>query len=88
MTASARADLPACELSARFTGVGNAGNRELGSAALVIERNEAPLLLIDCGPDTLDTFADHYVANRQTGQDQALPPALFITHTHLDHVGG
>jgi ribonuclease BN (tRNA processing enzyme) len=66
-------------LAARFLGVGNAGNRALGSAALVLERGGAPLLLVDCGPDTLDSFRDHY---------DALPGALFITHTHLDHVGG
>lgn len=59
--------------------MGNAGNRELGSAALVIERAAAPLLLIDCGPDTLAAYADMY---------GSLPGALFITHTHLDHVGG
>ncbi len=66
-------------LNARFLGVGNAGNRMLGSAALVLERQGAPLLLIDCGPDTLDAFHTRY---------GILPPALFITHTHLDHVGG
>lgn len=66
-------------LAARFTGVGNAGNRSLGSSALVIERDGSPLLLIDCGPDTLDSYADHY---------GTLPAALFITHTHLDHAGG
>jgi glyoxylase-like metal-dependent hydrolase (beta-lactamase superfamily II) len=67
------------KLSARFLGVGNAGNRALGSAALVIERDGEPLLLIDCGPDTLDEYLAAY---------DRLPDALFITHTHLDHVGG
>lgn len=66
-------------LSARFLGVGNAGNPRLGSAALVIERAGVPMLLIDCGPDTLNAFSARY---------ESLPPALFITHTHLDHVGG
>ncbi len=66
-------------LTARFLGVGNAGNRALGSAALALERAGRPRLLVDCGPDTLDAFLDAY------GE---LPSALFITHTHLDHVGG
>lgn len=66
-------------LGARFLGVGNAGNSRLGSAALALERAGAPLLLVDCGPDTLNAFMARY---------DALPPALFITHTHLDHVGG
>lgn len=70
-------------LNARFLGVGNAGNRELGSAALVIARQGAtstgPLLLIDCGPDTLNAYTARY---------GALPTAVFITHTHFDHIGG
>lgn len=72
--------MAASALSARFLGVGNAGNRALGSAAMVLEYNDAPCLLIDCGRDTLDAYADHY--------NGALPQAVFITHTHLDHVGG
>lgn len=72
-------NIPKRILGARFTGVGNAGNRALGSAALVLEADGAPLLLVDCGPDTLDSYIDMH---------GGLPPALFITHTHLDHVGG
>lgn len=62
-----------------FLGTGAAGVRELGSAAAVIERDGAPCLLIDCGPDTVASYLDAY----------AEPPrAVYVTHTHLDHVGG
>jgi ribonuclease BN (tRNA processing enzyme) len=62
-----------------FLGVGAAHAVELGSSAVVIERGEEPLLLIDCGPDTLDRYVAAY---------GTLPRALFFTHTHMDHVAG
>lgn len=62
-----------------FLGVGAAHAVSLGSSAVVIERDGKPLLLIDCGPDTLDRYLAAY---------GSLPPALFITHTHMDHVAG
>ncbi|UGB36952.1 MBL fold metallo-hydrolase [Frateuria soli] len=65
--------------SLRFLGVGAAHAVELGSSAAVVERDGRPLLLIDCGPDTLDRYQDAY------GEQ---PRAIYITHTHLDHVGG
>jgi ribonuclease BN (tRNA processing enzyme) len=63
----------------RFLGVGNAHAVELGSAAAVIERNGEPLLMIDCGPDALTAYLAHY---------QTAPSAIYITHAHMDHVGG
>lgn len=65
--------------SAHFLGVGSASNRGLGSSACVIEREGSPLLLIDCGHDTLARYQDAY------GEP---PAAVFITHGHLDHIGG
>lgn len=62
-----------------FLGVGAAHATTLGSSAVVLERNGVPWLLIDCGPDTLDRYLAVY---------DALPPAVFITHTHMDHVAG
>lgn len=62
-----------------FLGVGAAHAVELGSSAVVLERSGEPVLLIDCGPDTLDRYVAAY---------GALPRALFITHTHMDHVAG
>lgn len=65
--------------SLHFLGVGAAHASELGSSAAVLERDGQPLLLIDCGPDTLDRYLAAY------GQP---PGAIYITHTHMDHVAG
>lgn len=62
-----------------FLGTGAAHAVELGSSAAVLERDGEPLLLIDCGPDTLDRYRAAY---------GRLPNALYITHTHMDHIGG
>ena len=62
----------------RFLGVGAAHAVSLGVSAAVLERDGTPLLMVDCGPGTLDRYLEVYGAP---------PPALFITHTHLDHVG-
>ena len=66
-------------LALRFLGVGSAQAVELGSAGAVLERDGAPLLLIDCGPETLTRYLDAYAS---------VPRAVYITHVHMDHVGG
>jgi len=65
--------------SLHFLGTGAAHAVELGSSSAVLERDGTPLLLIDCGPDTLDRYLAAY------GE---LPRNIYITHTHMDHVGG
>ena len=60
-------------------GVGNASAVALGSPMASIERDGRPWLTIDCGGEGLSAYESHY---RQA------PDALFITHVHLDHVGG
>ena len=65
--------------SLRFLGVGSAQAPELGSACGVLERDGEPFLMIDCGQEALTAYLDHY----------GTPPrAIYITHTHMDHVGG
>ena len=63
----------------RFLGVGNASAVELGSANATIERDGMPWLSIDCGAEGLTAYLQHY---------GSMPRAVFITHTHLDHVAG
>ncbi|WP_101927142.1 MULTISPECIES: MBL fold metallo-hydrolase [Luteimonas] len=63
----------------RFQGVGNAAATALGSPMATIERDGQPWLTIDCGSEGLTAYLAHYGAT---------PRALFVTHTHLDHVGG
>ena len=60
-------------------GAGAAHAVALGSSAAVLERDGKPMLLIDCGPDTLERFRRCHAT---------LPPAVFITHGHMDHVAG
>jgi ribonuclease BN (tRNA processing enzyme) len=62
-----------------FLGTGAAHAVELGSSSAVLERDGKPLLLIDCGPDTLDRYLAAY------GEP---PQNIYVTHTHMDHVGG
>lgn len=63
----------------QFLGVGNASAPELGESAAVLLRDDEPILLIDCGAEVPARFRE--VFGRPV-------PALFITHTHFDHVGG
>ena len=63
----------------RFHGVGNADAVELGNSMATIERDGQPWLTIDCGSEGLSAYLDYY------GHP---PRALFITHTHMDHVSG
>lgn len=63
----------------RLHGVGSAGAVELGSAMATIERDGAPWLTIDCGSEGLSAYLDVY---------REAPRAVFVTHAHLDHVGG
>jgi ribonuclease BN (tRNA processing enzyme) len=65
--------------SLRLQGVGNASAVQLGSAMATIERDGKSWLTIDCGNEGLSHYLQHY------GEP---PRALFITHTHLDHVAG
>lgn len=65
--------------SLHVMGTGAASAVDLGSSGAVLERDGQPLLLIDCGPGTLDHYVHTYAA---------LPPAVFITHGHMDHVAG
>lgn len=70
----------AADWALRFHGVGNAAAASiLGSAMATIERAGLPWLTIDCGAEGLASFIAHY---------QRPPSALFVTHTHFDHVGG
>lgn len=71
----ANSDRP--EYSLSFLGTGSGGNLSVGAAAATLEKNGLPLLLIDCGPGTLNAYAERY---------QGLPDAVFITHTHMDHI--
>ncbi len=66
-------------LTLTFLGVGSAQAVELGSASAVLEHDGRPSLLIDCGPEALTAYLARY---------GGVPTALFLTHAHLDHVGG
>ncbi len=63
----------------RFLGVGGAQATELGSSSVVLERDGQPELMIDCGAEALSAYLAHYGGP---------PRAIYLTHTHFDHVAG
>lgn len=67
------------KLMLHLLGVGSAAAVELGNASAVLERDGKPQLLIDCGLEALKRWLDIY---------STPPPAIYITHAHMDHVGG
>jgi ribonuclease BN (tRNA processing enzyme) len=70
---------PVGDWGLRFLGVGSSHSEGLGSAAAVLEHGAEPVLLIDCGHGTPMRYHERY---------RHWPRALFVTHVHLDHVGG
>lgn len=64
-------------LTLHFHGTGSGGELSLGSSAATLCHNERPLLLIDCGPGTLNAYQQAF---------HMLPEAIFLTHAHLDHI--
>jgi ribonuclease BN (tRNA processing enzyme) len=66
-------------IALQFLGVGNAGAVSLGESSAVVLRDGKPILLVDCGPQVPSRYRELF------GEP---PPALYVTHTHLDHVGG
>ena len=80
MTSAARDDARTQRVwSLHVLGAGSASAVDLGSSGAVLERDGQPVLLIDCGPGTLEHYLRCY---------GAVPPAVYITHGHMDHVAG
>ena len=61
-----------------FLGCGNAHSKTLGNSCAVFESGRCRLV-IDFGFTSFHAYRDHYQEN---------PEAIFITHGHLDHIGG
>lgn len=64
----------------RFLGSGNARSVALGNSSAVLEIAAEEQLVIDFGPSSLPAYQSYYGAR--------LPTAIYITHCHLDHIGG
>lgn len=64
----------------QFLGFGNAGSELFGNSAAVLEvGSDSKTLVIDFGFTVLPAFKKRY---------GRLPDAVFLTHGHLDHIGG
>lgn len=62
-----------------FLGVGGAQSVHLGSSNGVLLDGGRPLLMIDCGAEGLTAYQARF---------GGMPMALYVTHAHMDHVGG
>ena len=68
------------DLALRVLGVGNAAAVELGNASALLEVAGVPSLAIDCGFTTMRRLREFHPGS--------VPPAMFLTHCHADHIGG
>ena len=66
-------------LNLHMLGTGSGLDGALGCSAAVLRRGTVPLLMIDAGFDVPDRYRDAY------GEP---PPAVWVSHCHLDHIGG
>lgn len=66
-------------LAIRSLGMGSTHAPELGSSACMLESAGAPLLLVDCGPDTIGWFMRLHGSH---------PASMFLMHSDFDHIGG
>lgn len=62
-----------------FLGSGNSQSPDLGNAAAVWLSDGKPRLLVDCGWSVPQLWQREF---------DALPPAIFLTHVHMDHCAG
>lgn len=69
--------IPAWRL--HWLGIGSAQAEGLRNACGVVERDSQATLMIDCGETALKAYHEAYAGP---------PMAVFITHAHMDHVGG
>ncbi len=63
--------------SIEFLGIGGPGAED--DPAAVVQFADGSRLLIDCGPTVLDQYLNKFAE---------LPRAIYLTHCHLDHIGG
>lgn len=61
-----------------FLGSGGAHSHDLGNSSALVHLNDRSTLLIDFGPETFFTAKERGLVLE----------AIFITHAHLDHIGG
>ena len=62
-----------------FLGSGNSQSPDLGNAAAVWLMDGKPRLLVDCGWSVPQLWQREFAG---------LPPAVFLTHVHMDHCAG
>ena len=63
----------------QFLGTGNSTSSAFGNSSAVLELSRSARLVIDFGFSSYHQFKTRY---------RTLPDAIYITHCHLDHIGG
>jgi ribonuclease BN (tRNA processing enzyme) len=70
---------PKKKLTIEFLGCGNSTSKDLDHSSAVLNLGNNKLFVIDFGFSAYHLFKDRY---------EKLPDAIYLTHIHLDHIGG